>query len=176
MRTPPELVSAIVSALSGPRSGKGWMVRCPAHDDRAPYLSITERDGRILVHCHVGCSQADVITALRSHGLWWPERARTLRSPADRARPAREYAEAQRSRTETAYFSDSAALMAEWALDELPPENPERATHTTLIAGLRVSPEAEYRAWLDRDPTWAAALMQAAALTALDAYVAEVHE
>jgi hypothetical protein len=51
--------------------------------------------------------------------------------------------------------------MAEWALEELPIEHPERATHTALLAALRVSPEAEYRAWLNRDPKWAAALVQA---------------
>jgi len=36
-----------------------------------PSLSIREsRDGRALVHCHAGCSQAHVLSALQSHGLW----------------------------------------------------------------------------------------------------------
>ena len=39
------------------RSGKGWACRCPAHDDRNPSLSIgTGDDGRVLLHCHAGCS------------------------------------------------------------------------------------------------------------------------
>lgn len=42
---------------------------CPAHDDRSPSLSIRE-DGRILVHCHAGCTQRAVIAAMRSRGLW----------------------------------------------------------------------------------------------------------
>ena len=73
----------------------------------------------------------------------------------------RQYAEDLRIRTEAAYFADAAGLMAEWALEELSPEDPERAAHTSLLATLRVSPEAEYRAWLDCNPTWAAALVQA---------------
>jgi CHC2 zinc finger len=73
----------------------------------------------------------------------------------------REYAEAQRIREEAAYFADAAALMAEWALEELPPEDPERAGHTALIVALRVSPESEYRTWLTRDPQKAAGLVHA---------------
>lgn len=45
-------------------------VHCPAHNDENPSLSVTERDGRILVHCHAGCSQESVIKALRARGLW----------------------------------------------------------------------------------------------------------
>jgi len=64
----------IARALGGARrSGNSWQARCPAHDDRNPSLSLTERDGRLLVHCHAGCSQEAVIEALRERGLW-PER------------------------------------------------------------------------------------------------------
>ncbi len=52
------------------RNGKGWKACCPAHDDHNPSLSITERDGKILVHCHAGCSQESVISALKKLGLW----------------------------------------------------------------------------------------------------------
>jgi len=34
------------------RSSDGWSARCPAHDDKDPSLSVTERNGKILVHCH----------------------------------------------------------------------------------------------------------------------------
>ena len=50
------------------RSGSGWSARCPAHDDRHPSLSVTERDGTILFYCHAGCTQDAVIDALRSLG------------------------------------------------------------------------------------------------------------
>jgi len=49
------------------------MARCPAHDDRNPSLSISQSDGRVLVHCHAGCSQQAVIEALRRKGLWNPQ-------------------------------------------------------------------------------------------------------
>ena len=62
---------SIAAAVNGRKVGSGWMGRCPAHDDRKPSLSISAgNDGRVLVRCHAGCDQADVIAALRSIGLW----------------------------------------------------------------------------------------------------------
>jgi hypothetical protein len=47
------------------RSGSGYSARCPAHEDRNNSLSINEgEDGRILVHCHAGCTFADIVAAL----------------------------------------------------------------------------------------------------------------
>jgi energy-coupling factor transporter ATP-binding protein EcfA2/5S rRNA maturation endonuclease (ribonuclease M5) len=59
-------------------------VHCPSHHDSDPSLSVTERDGRILVHCHAGCSQRQVIDALKRLGLW-----PTRESPASAARETR---------------------------------------------------------------------------------------
>lgn len=53
-------------------------VHCPAHEDAHPSLSVTERDGRVLVHCHAGCPQEAVVGALRERGLW-PGSVRTTR-------------------------------------------------------------------------------------------------
>jgi putative DNA primase/helicase len=62
---------AIADALGGRKAGATWMARCPAHDDREPSLSIRDgEDGKVLVHCHAGCEQADLIAVLRSRGLW----------------------------------------------------------------------------------------------------------
>ena len=53
------------------RNGRGWVACCPAHADKNPSLSIDEsRDGKVLLHCHAGCEQEDVIDALRTRGLW----------------------------------------------------------------------------------------------------------
>jgi putative DNA primase/helicase len=61
----------IAKALGGHRAGATWMARCPVHDDRAPSLSISSgKDGKVLVRCHAGCEQCDVITALVDRGLW----------------------------------------------------------------------------------------------------------
>jgi putative DNA primase/helicase len=81
---------AIAAAIGGPwhPTGRGVMVRCPAHDDRDPSLHLGEAaDGRLLVRCFAGCSQGDVIAALEARGLW-PGRSERL--PARRAalRPA----------------------------------------------------------------------------------------
>ena len=47
------------------RSGKGYQARCPAHDDNGPSLSLREGDdGRVLMHCHAGCSTDAVVAAL----------------------------------------------------------------------------------------------------------------
>ncbi len=66
---------SIAKALNGHRAGATWMARCPAHDDNRPSLSIScSRDGKVLVHCHAGCEQIDVISALRSMGAWGSNR------------------------------------------------------------------------------------------------------
>lgn len=61
----------IARALGGHRAGATWMARCPAHEDRSPSLSISAgKDGKVLVRCHAGCDQRDLIAALRERGLW----------------------------------------------------------------------------------------------------------
>lgn len=62
---------ALTRALGGRKAGRSWIARCPAHDDHNPSLSISVGDkGKILVCCHAGCDQRQVISALRSRGLW----------------------------------------------------------------------------------------------------------
>ena len=61
----------IVEGLGGRWNHRSAQCKCPAHDDRSPSLSVSEsRDGQPLVYCHAGCTQADVINALRSRRLW----------------------------------------------------------------------------------------------------------
>lgn len=62
--------ASIAEALGGRRSGSQYVARCPAHDDSNPSLSISEKDGRLLVKCHAGCEQTAVVFALRACGLW----------------------------------------------------------------------------------------------------------
>lgn len=58
----------VAEALEGKREGHEWRCRCPVHGGRS--LSVTERDGRLLVTCRAGCLQNEVIKALRELGLW----------------------------------------------------------------------------------------------------------
>jgi Protein of unknown function (DUF3987) len=47
------------------RAGKGWLARCPAHEDRRASLSINEGDdGRALLHCHAGCEVEAICAAV----------------------------------------------------------------------------------------------------------------
>jgi len=62
--------------------GLTWRVRCPSHDDQHASLDVTETgDGRVLVHCWSGCSQAELIDALRERGLWSPSSRSRLQDP-----------------------------------------------------------------------------------------------
>jgi len=45
-------------------AGEGYKASCPAHDDKTPSLSITEKSDKVLFHCHAGCSQQAVMAAL----------------------------------------------------------------------------------------------------------------
>ncbi len=88
--TSPPSAQTIIDALSCGRSGcqcntsakRGrGVVHCPAHDDPGPSLSVTEKDGRVLLYCHAGCSQDAVIEALRERGLWHERRESTPPRP-----------------------------------------------------------------------------------------------
>jgi putative DNA primase/helicase len=58
-------------ALGGRKQGRGWMAPCPTHADQNPSLSIHQAtDGTVLVHCHAGCNQEQVVAALRCRGFW----------------------------------------------------------------------------------------------------------
>ncbi len=67
----------IGTALGGRRVGNTWLCPCPLahehnHGDRNPSLTITERDGKVLVRCQSrhATEQGRVIAALRELGLW----------------------------------------------------------------------------------------------------------
>ena len=47
------------------KAGKGYKAQCPAHEDKSPSLSIRETDdGRILLHCHAGCTTGAVVASI----------------------------------------------------------------------------------------------------------------
>lgn len=60
-------VDILLSRLEKIRTtGPGrWIARCPAHEDRAPSLSVRElEDGRVLIHCFAGCAVQNVLAAV----------------------------------------------------------------------------------------------------------------
>ncbi len=80
----PPSTASVAKAHKGGRVGTGWLALCPVHDDRKPSLSIRDANGKVVVHCHAGCDQRDVIAALQARGLWdgmgCPSRRRSRRS------------------------------------------------------------------------------------------------
>ena len=60
----------LARALNGKRSGDGYLARCPAHEDHTPSLSISSSSEKVLFYCHAGCTQENVISALKERGLW----------------------------------------------------------------------------------------------------------
>ena len=79
--------------------GAGWKACCPAHDDHTPSLSIQEScRGHILVKCRSGCSQDEVINALRGMGLWGSSQGSTPTCPARRTHSTTETEDADDSR------------------------------------------------------------------------------
>ena len=43
---------------------RGWMGKCPSHNDKSPSLSIHETDDRILLHCFASCQPEAIVRAL----------------------------------------------------------------------------------------------------------------
>jgi hypothetical protein len=126
----------IAEALKARRSGSGWMARCPAHHDCSPSLSVRELHGKILIHCFAGCSQDDVIAALRDLGLW-PERPRRNWTRDERRDYARRRAHAER-RAEEALFWRAAMV-----------RRLERAKTAAYMAYLRNPDPPLEQAWAD---------------------------
>lgn len=65
--------SDIVKDLGGARMrGHKGRCACPVqHHSSGDTLAVSQtRDGRILVFCHAGCDQREVIAALKAKGLW----------------------------------------------------------------------------------------------------------
>jgi putative DNA primase/helicase len=53
------------------KNGTGYKALCPSHDDHNPSLSIFEGDdGKVVLKCHVGCKNEDIIKKL---GLKWAD-------------------------------------------------------------------------------------------------------
>lgn len=70
-----ESLAAVLDKLSSldkfKRVGKdSYKACCPAHNDRNPSLTITDVGDKILVHCFSGCSQEEVLDALKARGMW----------------------------------------------------------------------------------------------------------
>jgi putative DNA primase/helicase len=105
--------ATIAKALGGRKVGRGWIARCPVHDDRTPSLSIREAGGKLLVNCFAGCEQERVIAMLRSRGLWAPSGPRLFSRPASRHHTERQPDQNHAKRSEAALAIWDSAIPAE---------------------------------------------------------------
>lgn len=72
------------------RGLNAWMCRCPAHADRTASLSISEIDGRVLMHCFAGCEPDAILGAIgMDFSALYPDRV------TDHATPRRHVISAQ---------------------------------------------------------------------------------
>lgn len=166
---------AMANALHGRRCGRGWTAKCPAHDDRGPSLSISERNGKILVHCFAGCSQREVVEALRALGLW-PERERRGWLQAERLEWKRERRCVEQHLPAALLWRRAAVILGEEVLDGLKaalwdsslprPRSGEIAWWTSLLARWQTLDGfelvEEYRLWKRLDPRLVTGLVRAA--------------
>jgi putative DNA primase/helicase len=164
----------IGAALGGRKSGRGWSACCPAHDDRTPSLSIQDSDdGRVLVHCHAGCDQAQVIAVLKACGLWPKSFGRSIPHPLRRSSIERKLKQDDDERTNTALAiwqsaqpaqgTPVEAYLAARGIDLPPPDalrfhgglkHPSGGTWPTMVAlvnGADGMPIAIHRTYLVRD-------------------------
>ena len=59
-------LTEILAQLKGvKRVGENYLAICPAHNDRVPSLSITEKEGKLLMKCFAGCSFEDIMAKLK---------------------------------------------------------------------------------------------------------------
>lgn len=68
------LASDIFAALGGVRSGDGYLVKCPVHDDKTESLSIKDITNKnsepdIILKCHANCDWKAIKDRLRGMGL-----------------------------------------------------------------------------------------------------------
>ena len=60
-----EILNHLLERLASVRrAGRGWVAKCPAHDDKTPSLNIREGEKGLLIKCWTGCSLADICAAL----------------------------------------------------------------------------------------------------------------
>ena len=141
----------IAEGLGGRKSSSGWQARCPAHDDRSPSLSIKEgSNGRPLIHCHSGCSQDEVIKALRERGLWAPERPESVERrrnqiKLDRAKVVAAIAESDRESGLANTHSDSDKATVRDAEMTLALANSQSGVESILLSD--VTPEPLRPVW-----------------------------
>jgi len=164
---------SLARALGGHKSGRGWMARCPAHEDGTPSLSIVQAEQRVLVHCHAGCSQDRLLAVLRERRLWSaaarPYRAAPQRPPrprpSDYARQIWRDARSARGTLVETYLASRGLVLPDGAALRFHPglrHRSDRGWWPAMVAlvrhGLDGTAQAIHRTFLARDGSGKAAV------------------
>jgi putative DNA primase/helicase len=72
----------IAERLDLTESGAGYYGACP-HCGYEGAFSVVEREGRVLFHCHAGCTQDEVLKAFRDWEVWGNPASQPIEFPPD---------------------------------------------------------------------------------------------
>jgi putative DNA primase/helicase len=56
--------SEALERLQPQQRGRGWIAKCPVHDDNAPSLRVDDFGDKVGIKCHAGCDTRDVVAAM----------------------------------------------------------------------------------------------------------------
>lgn len=143
----------IAAALGGRSNGKGgYRCLCPAHDDRHhPNFDVDlGANGKLLVNCTAGCTQTEVIEALRGLDLWPGSKPLTEAEKQQAAEATARRKEMKRQEQERA---------ARQALEiyQAATGDPKTHPYTQAKGGLDFGPHVRRGAWPQRG--WTDALI-----------------
>src|SRR5690348_758867 len=100
------LAANVAAALDGAYpSGPWWRCSCPVHGSRGATLALRDAAHGLVVHCHGGCAQADILLELRRRGLLDDETGDVVRLDPSEITRQREF-EARQRRHKTAIAID----------------------------------------------------------------------
>ncbi len=62
-------VMKLVALTKAKPTSSGWIGHCLCHDDKTPSFSFEEKDGKLVYHCHAGCSSDVIWKRLKEDGI-----------------------------------------------------------------------------------------------------------
>lgn len=134
------------------KTGNGWNLRCPAHDDKNPSLSVNigRENDRLLVHCHAGCAPEDVTGALgwEMKDLWVEER----KAPEPVVRRVEKRPPAKASRTVYTYVDEAERPLFEVVVERHPNGDKKVRQHAIKPDGSQAASLGNVRRVLYRLP------------------------
>ena len=157
----------ITKALGGQWRGSYGTARCPAHDDKNPSLSITERDGKLLTNCHAGCDSESVWRGLQDRGAVEGDRGEILQT--------RNNNPASRDSGRATHSDNSDRALSIWRTSHPVDETPVAAYLASRGITIPVPLSLRYHLALKHGPTGLMFPAMVAAVQAPDRQITGIH-